>query len=75
MTGSYELKFDGYRALLIKDGPQVELRSRNDKNLARMYRRLIAAAEKLEVERVASTARSLRLIPPADPPSRPSNIA
>jgi ATP-dependent DNA ligase len=29
----YELKLDGYRALLIKDGKPVRIRSRNDKNL------------------------------------------
>jgi ATP-dependent DNA ligase len=26
----YEVKWDGYRALLIKDGKRVQLRSRND---------------------------------------------
>ena len=31
----YELKVDGYRALLIKNGPRVEIRSRNDKDLTR----------------------------------------
>jgi len=29
----YELKFGGYRALIIKDKKQVELRSRKNKNL------------------------------------------
>jgi bifunctional non-homologous end joining protein LigD len=32
----YELKFDGYRALLLKDDPRVELRSRNNKDLTGM---------------------------------------
>ncbi len=34
---TYELKLDGYRALLFKDGARVSLRSRNDKDLAVMY--------------------------------------
>jgi bifunctional non-homologous end joining protein LigD len=33
----YEVKFDGYRALLLKSGDRVELRSRNNKDLTRTY--------------------------------------
>ena len=33
----YEVKFDGYRALLIKDGQRVGIRSRKDKKLTPMY--------------------------------------
>ena len=33
----YELKWDGYRALLIKDGEDVQIRSRNDKDLTSTY--------------------------------------
>ena len=33
----YELKFDGCRALVTKDGQRVELRSRKNKDLAGMY--------------------------------------
>jgi ATP-dependent DNA ligase len=33
----YELKFDGYRALLLKNGQHIELRSRKNKDLAGMY--------------------------------------
>ena len=32
----YELKFDGYRALIIKDEQRVELRSRKNKDLDRV---------------------------------------
>ena len=39
---TYELKFDGYRALIIKDGQRVELRSRKNKDLAGMYRGIAA---------------------------------
>ena len=36
----YELKFDGYRALIIKDQQQVELRSRKNKDLTGISGRL-----------------------------------
>ena len=34
---SYELKLAGYRALIIKDGSSVRIRSRNDKGLMKPY--------------------------------------
>jgi bifunctional non-homologous end joining protein LigD len=40
----YEVKFDGYRALLMKDGDRVRIRSRNDKDLTAMYPAIAAAA-------------------------------
>lgn len=33
----YEVKFDGYRALLLKTGERVQIRSRNDKDLTSTY--------------------------------------
>jgi bifunctional non-homologous end joining protein LigD len=33
---AHELRFDGYRALIIKDKQQVELRSRKNKDLTGM---------------------------------------
>ena len=33
----YEVELDGYRALLIKDGERIQIRSRNNKDLTRMY--------------------------------------
>jgi hypothetical protein len=41
---TYELKFDGYRALIIKDDQRVELRSRKHNDLAGMYPGIAAAS-------------------------------
>ena len=46
----FELKLDGYRALLIKDGLQVALRSRKDKDLGRMYPAVTTAGLKINAE-------------------------
>jgi len=43
----YEVKLDGYRALVIKNGDQVQLRSRNDKDLTRAYPEIHAAGGRL----------------------------
>jgi hypothetical protein len=43
----YEVKFDGYRAVVIKDGTWVELQSRNHKNPTAMYPTVTSAASKL----------------------------
>jgi bifunctional non-homologous end joining protein LigD len=39
----YELKLDGYRALLVKNGDQVAVQSRNQKSLTRIYPTVAAA--------------------------------
>jgi bifunctional non-homologous end joining protein LigD len=46
----YEVKFDGYRALVIKDGSKVRLRSRNDKDLAGAYPGIAGAGGRLRAE-------------------------
>lgn len=46
----YEVKWDGYRALIIKDGSQVQIQSRNHKDLTGMYPGVAAAALKLAAE-------------------------
>ena len=43
----YEVKFDGYRALLVKNGSNVHLRSRNNKDLTNAYPAVMAAAARL----------------------------
>jgi bifunctional non-homologous end joining protein LigD len=47
---SYELKLDGYRALIIKDGTSIRIRSRNDKDLMRMYPAVAAAGRRLQAD-------------------------
>ena len=46
----FELKLDGYRALIIKDRAKAQVRSRNDKDLARMYPSVATAAGKVHAE-------------------------
>jgi DNA ligase D-like protein (predicted ligase) len=48
----YEVKFDGYRALAIKSGGQVRLRSRNDKDFTKRYPGVVAALSGLQDETV-----------------------
>ena len=47
----YEVKFDGYRALLLKDGEEIRIRSRNDKDLTAMYPSIAAAGMRLHASR------------------------
>jgi bifunctional non-homologous end joining protein LigD len=46
----YEPKLDGYRALLLKDGAQICILSRNEKDLTPMYPRVAAAGLRLNAE-------------------------
>ena len=48
----YEIKGDGYRALFIKDGDDVQLRSRNDKDLTAMYPGIAAAGRRQRIEQI-----------------------
>jgi bifunctional non-homologous end joining protein LigD len=64
----YEIKLDGYRALIIKDGERVQIRSRNDKDLTRMYPRLALSAQKLKAQQVVLDGEIVAL----DTQGRPS---
>src|SRR5688572_10098083 len=47
---SYELKLDGYRALIMKDGASLRIRSRNDKDLMQTYPAVAAAGRRLQAD-------------------------
>jgi len=49
---TYELRLDGYRALVIKTGGEVRLRSRNDKDFNRKYPTIAQALAALPYETV-----------------------
>src|SRR5687767_10981726 len=46
----YEVKLDGYRALIIKDGARVSVISRNEKDLSAAYPGVVTAASRLNAE-------------------------
>src|SRR5215468_2365382 len=48
----YEIKLDGYRAIAIKNGGKVQLRSRNDNDFTTRYRAISAALKSLPDETV-----------------------
>lgn len=47
----YEIKFDGFRVLALKDGDDVQLLSRNNKSLNERFPEVVAAVRKLPFER------------------------
>jgi bifunctional non-homologous end joining protein LigD len=49
---SYEVKFDGYRTLALKDGPRVKLLSRNLKDATRLYPTVAREVARLQADSV-----------------------
>jgi len=47
---SYEVKWDGYRAQIVKDGARVTLASRNLKDITDTFRRVAAAASRIDAK-------------------------
>ena len=65
---SYEVKLDGYRALIIKDGERVQIRSRANKDLTAAYPPVAAAARTLDATRTVIDGEIVAI----DPSGRPS---
>ncbi|MFL6605699.1 MAG: non-homologous end-joining DNA ligase [Steroidobacteraceae bacterium] len=63
----YELKLDGYRALVLKGRAGVQIRSRNNKDLTRIYPRLAAAALQLKAEAAVIDGEIVALGPDGKP--------
>ena len=49
---SHEIKLDGYRALAIKSGGKMQLRSRNDNDFTERYSSIVAALHTVPDETV-----------------------
>jgi len=64
----YEVKLDGYRALLIKRDGQVQIRSRNDKDLTATYPGVASAGKRLHAASAVVDGEVVAL----DPQGRPS---
>ena len=47
----YEAKFDGYRALVMKNGPAIRILSRKGNDLTATYPAVVRTAEKLKARR------------------------
>src|SRR5262245_55186941 len=64
---TYEIKFDGYRALAIKSGGKVHLRSRNDNDFSVRYANIVKALASMPDDTVVDGE-----IVALDPDGRPS---
>ena len=71
----YELKFDGYRALIIKDEQRVELRSRKNKDLTAMYPGIAAAGLRLSVDQAVVDGEIVPLLRRRSLPPRPRTLS
>jgi DNA ligase D-like protein (predicted ligase) len=64
----YEVKWDGYRALILKTGDQVKIRSRNDNDFTLKFPSIARAATDLKADTLAPDGEIVAL----DPDGRPS---
>src|SRR6059058_6068700 len=49
----YEPKWDGFRCIAFRDGGEVDLRSRNDRPLARYFPEVVTALRAVKADRFA----------------------
>jgi bifunctional non-homologous end joining protein LigD len=63
----YEVKFDGYRALLLKDGDKVRIRSRNDKDLTHAYPTVAVAGQRLKARQAVLDGEIVAVDPRGHP--------
>jgi ATP-dependent DNA ligase len=66
---AYEPKWDGYRALIIKVSANVQLRSRNYKDLMRMYPAVAAAGSRVNAGTAVIDGELVAMAPEASKPS------
>jgi bifunctional non-homologous end joining protein LigD len=64
---TYEVKWDGYRALAVKDGDRVRLVSRNQKDLTRDYPAIVAAVSGIAPRRAILDGEIVALDPNGHP--------
>jgi DNA ligase D-like protein (predicted ligase) len=64
----YEVKFDGYRGVLIKDGLRAEIRSRKNRDLSGMYPGVVEACLAVDAEAAVIDGEIVAV----DPQGRPS---
>ena len=63
----YEVKLDGYRALILKSGSHVQIRSRNDKNLSGAYAGVDTAAKRINAHSVVLDGEVVAIDPEGHP--------
>jgi len=56
----YEPKWDGFRAIIFRDGDEVDIQSRHERPMARYFPELVAAVRMLPVERIVGRRRDHR---------------
>jgi ATP dependent DNA ligase domain len=63
----YEVKWDGYRALVLKDGPRIQIRSRNDNDFSLKYWSVAEAALQLKADQATLDGEIVALGPDGRP--------